>query len=927
MEDTPAAPAEPPPSAATPPSLENDAAATRARCRARYLKGNEELEGSTHSHRIWKTYDSDEGVEVALHELFLSRWNASSVPSALSSSSSTEALKRLQRDADAHHLIRLLDVWRDEVAAEEGGGECGLTLCYVTPIVTAGTLQGYISRIDDVRVRVVRKWCRQLLTGLCHLHEALGKAHGDLRLANIYINGETGNVLLNNFNLLPEEGGGVSGGGGETHADALQRARFAPPGGFTDPHATANDVWAFGLCVLEMLTRRAPYSRFGGSEEGAAPLAALPREKAGGALPEELALLEERIAVAVGKEGEARERAAAAILQLPALEAAVAAHASAAQAGATADAAELREARVALERAGNTAAALAQAVKDASDRCADLHAMKKLTLRCLSTDPGARPTVRELMEAEVLRERDGEREKPPAAPAGGDAGAGGAGGGGGGSNISAAAAAAAVAAAATVAAATAPPPPPLPPPLLPPPPAAPAEERPPPEEAPKGSIITSITTAPASGIAATAAAGAAPTSFITSIRTRPGGAGGGGGGRGARGAPAVGVATAAFHPTSGRVDAPHRLDFSKPPLTAPAAAAAARRPSRLPLGVEPPPLLGLSLRQLTYHRSEVWVVLYLYHPTPPVAGAAGAGAAAPAALFAPPLPPTTPAAAPGASVVVRHIMFPIPRLDPPAAVVQRLAMDLIAQYIVALGDQALVTRLLEAALAPAFAPTSYAVLTAEALDALANGGGAVEGEGHGGGAPRAARKKRRSGTATGGAGKKKEEEEVAGAREAGAARARSNTASSSVAARSVDGSRLGGDTTEGGEDGYDEEEEEEEEEEVEGVVGEGGDGLDDVGAVEDGEEEDGGGELRVDGGASDEEGDEGGYVEEEIGLEGGGGGGEWGGDSVGVAPTPSNGALASPRREDAHAREEEDAGKRPRSHTSGGASTKSDGAL
>ena len=41
-------------------------AAARA---ARYLRSNDVLEGSSRAHAMWKAYDSDEGVEVAMHML------------------------------------------------------------------------------------------------------------------------------------------------------------------------------------------------------------------------------------------------------------------------------------------------------------------------------------------------------------------------------------------------------------------------------------------------------------------------------------------------------------------------------------------------------------------------------------------------------------------------------------------------------------------------------------------------------------------------------------------------------------------------------------------------------------------------------------------------------------------------------------------
>jgi len=135
-----------------------------------------ELDGSTPSKRISKHTSTDEGVEVAMHVVKCS--------DPTNPRYSPVQLKH-------ENIVYVTASW-----AEEG------QVVFVTPMVSAGTLQGYIARIDDVRHRVARKWCRQILAALSFMH-AHGKTHGDLRLSNIFINGETGNVLLGWFVQQP----------------------------------------------------------------------------------------------------------------------------------------------------------------------------------------------------------------------------------------------------------------------------------------------------------------------------------------------------------------------------------------------------------------------------------------------------------------------------------------------------------------------------------------------------------------------------------------------------------------------------------------------------------------------------------------------------------------------------------------------------
>lgn len=264
--------------------------------RKRYIRSNEELDGSTRVRRIYKAYDSDEGVEVAMHIVPASAANGSAaldaglpdLPLMPDSSLSVDG----QHTALIHdHLIRVLDTWREPGGA---AGQPAPHLVYVTPIVTAGTLQNYIARIDDVRFRVIRKWCRQMLSALGYLH-AHGVSHGDVRLSNIYINGETGNVLVGHFLV-----------GRTVDTEAIRRVlRYAAPETFSLSSASggkptpSSDLYAFGMCVLEMVTRALPYGTYGDSKE---EVLRLESDKQAGVLPPEFEEIESRVGVGVGEE-------------------------------------------------------------------------------------------------------------------------------------------------------------------------------------------------------------------------------------------------------------------------------------------------------------------------------------------------------------------------------------------------------------------------------------------------------------------------------------------------------------------------------------------------------------------------------------------------------------------------------------------------
>ena len=61
-----------------------------------------------------------------------------------------------------------------------------------------------------LQLKAVKKWGKQILTGLAHLHNR-GIVHGDLRCDKIYINGHSGEIKIGDLGLA-----------------TLQERRFAP---------------------------------------------------------------------------------------------------------------------------------------------------------------------------------------------------------------------------------------------------------------------------------------------------------------------------------------------------------------------------------------------------------------------------------------------------------------------------------------------------------------------------------------------------------------------------------------------------------------------------------------------------------------------------------------------------------------------------
>ena len=142
--------------------------------------------------------------------------------------SETEILAELQHP----HIINFYHVWENKEQDQ---------ICFTTEIVTSGTLKQYTNRVKGIKLKVIKKWCRQILTALEYLHSMM-IIHRDLKCDNIFINGGTGEIRLGDF--------GLSAHRTCTHvASVLGTPEFMAPELYEENYSEAVDIYAFGMCT------------------------------------------------------------------------------------------------------------------------------------------------------------------------------------------------------------------------------------------------------------------------------------------------------------------------------------------------------------------------------------------------------------------------------------------------------------------------------------------------------------------------------------------------------------------------------------------------------------------------------------------------------------------------------------------------------
>ncbi|XP_041944165.1 serine/threonine-protein kinase WNK2 isoform X2 [Alosa sapidissima] len=205
----------------------------------RFLKFDIEL-GRGSFKTVYKGLDTETWVEVAWCEL---QDRKLSKAERQRFKEEAEMLKGLQHP----NIVRFYDFWECPVK----GKKC---IVLVTELMTSGTLKTYLKRFKVMKPKVLRSWCRQILKGLHFLHtRGPPIIHRDLKCDNIFITGPTGSVKIGDLGLATLKRASFA-------KSVIGTPEFMAPEMYEEHYDEAVDVYAFGMCMLEMATSEYPYS-------------------------------------------------------------------------------------------------------------------------------------------------------------------------------------------------------------------------------------------------------------------------------------------------------------------------------------------------------------------------------------------------------------------------------------------------------------------------------------------------------------------------------------------------------------------------------------------------------------------------------------------------------------------------------------------
>ncbi|XP_023205398.1 serine/threonine-protein kinase WNK4-like isoform X1 [Xiphophorus maculatus] len=201
----------------------------------RFLKFNIEI-GRGSFKTVYKGLDTEKTVEVAWCEL---QTHSLSRSERQRFSEEVEMLKVLQHP----NIVRFYDSWKS--------AKC---IILVTELMTSGTLKTYVRRFRPMKLKLLQRWSLQILKGLHFLHSRSPPIlHRDLKCDNVFINGPTASVKIGDLGLATLKKASFA-------KSVIGTPEFMAPEMYEEKYDEAVDIYAFGMCMLEMATSEYPYS-------------------------------------------------------------------------------------------------------------------------------------------------------------------------------------------------------------------------------------------------------------------------------------------------------------------------------------------------------------------------------------------------------------------------------------------------------------------------------------------------------------------------------------------------------------------------------------------------------------------------------------------------------------------------------------------
>ncbi|PHU27731.1 Serine/threonine-protein kinase WNK8 [Capsicum chinense] len=203
----------------------------------KYVRYNHML-GEGASKKVYFGWDGVEKIDIA--------WNKIGFRSGEDEEEEAILLKSLNHE----RVMKCFAYWFDSTSK---------TLNMITELFPSGSLKEYLSKNYNgvgVDLASIKNWGRQILEGLSFLHGQSPKIiHRDIKCDNVFVDSDGKRVTLGDFGLAVR----VKEGDFVNDQQVKCTPEFMAPECFEEEYNELVDVYAFGMCLLEMVTGEYPY--------------------------------------------------------------------------------------------------------------------------------------------------------------------------------------------------------------------------------------------------------------------------------------------------------------------------------------------------------------------------------------------------------------------------------------------------------------------------------------------------------------------------------------------------------------------------------------------------------------------------------------------------------------------------------------------
>ena len=160
------------------------------------------------------------------------------------------------------NIIQFISAWINKKKKEVvfisevvTGGSLKKYIYYVVYSLNSYIKNRYVRKIREPKLKVIKLWCKNILLGLEYLHTLKPDPiiHRDIKCDNIFINSNNGEIRIGDLGLATCMSGGFAN-------SVLGTPEFMAPEMYDEVYGPTVDIYSFGMCVLEMITLKTPYS-------------------------------------------------------------------------------------------------------------------------------------------------------------------------------------------------------------------------------------------------------------------------------------------------------------------------------------------------------------------------------------------------------------------------------------------------------------------------------------------------------------------------------------------------------------------------------------------------------------------------------------------------------------------------------------------